>query len=240
MLQIRDLIVKYGNIRAINGINIEIKNGEIVALVGANGAGKTTLLKTISGLLKPSSGSVVFCGEEISKLSPHEIIKKGIVHVPEGRRIFPELTVRENLLVGAYSLNIPRREIEKTVNKVLNLFSELQEREKQLGALLSGGEQQMLAIARGLVGNPKLMMLDEPSMGLAPIILERLANIIISLKENGVSILLAEQNMYFSLGIADRVYIIETGQIVLEGDTKSIEQNPKIRSAYFGQELDKV
>jgi len=240
MLQIRDLIVKYGNIRAINGINIEIKNGEIVALVGANGAGKTTLLKTISGLLKPSSGSVVFCGEEISKLSPHEIIKKGIVHVPEGRRIFPELTVRENLLVGAYSLNIPRREIGKKVNKVLNLFSELQEREKQLGALLSGGEQQMLAIARGLVGNPKLMMLDEPSMGLAPIILERLANIIISLKENGVSILLAEQNMYFSLRIANRIYIIETGQIVLEGDTKSIEQNPKIRSAYFGQELDKV
>ncbi|MGB9856847.1 MAG: ABC transporter ATP-binding protein [Dictyoglomaceae bacterium] len=235
MLQINNLTVIYGNIRAVNSVDLIVKEKEIVALVGANGAGKTTLLKTISGLLKPSSGNIFFRGVEITNLSPVEIIKKGIVHIPEGRRIFPELTVRENLVMGAYSLNKNLKEINKKIEEVLSLFPELQGRETQLGNQLSGGEQQMLAIARGLMSEPKLILLDEPTMGLAPIVLERLANIIISLKKNGVSILLAEQNLYFSFEVAERAYIIETGRITLEGNPKDMKQDSKIMHAYFGE-----
>ena len=235
MLQINNLTVTYGNIRAVNSANLIVKEKEIVALVGANGAGKTTLLKTISGLLKPSSGNIFFKGVEITNLSPVEIIKRGIVHIPEGRRIFPELTVRENLIMGGYSLNKKLKEINKKIGEVLSLFPELQGRETQLGNQLSGGEQQMLAIARGLMSEPQLMLLDEPTMGLAPIVLERLANIMMSLKKNGVSILLAEQNLYFSLEVAERAYIIETGRVTLEGDPKEMKRDSKIIHAYFGE-----
>jgi len=235
VLQINNLTVTYGNIRAVNSANLIVKEKEIVALVGANGAGKTTLLKTISGLLKPSSGNIFFKGVEITNLSPVEIIKRGIVHIPEGRRIFPELTVRENLIMGGYSLNKKLKEINKKIGEVLSLFPELQGRETQLGNQLSGGEQQMLAIARGLMSEPQLMLLDEPTMGLAPIVLERLANIMMSLKKNGVSILLAEQNLYFSLEVAERAYIIETGRVTLEGDPKEMKRDSKIIHAYFGE-----
>jgi branched-chain amino acid transport system ATP-binding protein len=235
VLQINNLTVTYGNIRAVNSANLIVKEKEIVALVGANGAGKTTLLKTISGLLKPSSGNIFFKGVEITNLSPVEIIKRGIVHIPEGRRIFPELTVRENLIMGGYSLNKKLKEINKKIGEVLSLFPELQGRVTQLGNQLSGGEQQMLAIARGLMSEPQLMLLDEPTMGLAPIVLERLANIMMSLKKNGVSILLAEQNLYFSLEVAERAYIIETGRVTLEGDPKEMKRDSKIIHAYFGE-----
>ena len=234
MLEIKELTVKYGNIRALDSVDLEVHGDEVVAIMGANGAGKTTMLRTISGLLHPSGGNISFLQKDITHLKPREIIRRGIIHIPEGRRIFPELTVVDNLRVGGYSLNLSLKQLWQKTQETLALFPELQGRERQPGGQLSGGEQQMLAIARGLMSNPRLMLLDEPTMGLAPIILERIATIMESLKEKEVSILLGEQNMFFSLEIADRAYVIETGQVVLQGDPESLENNPKVRSAYLG------
>lgn len=236
MLEIEELTVQYGNVKALESVNLRISKGEIVAIMGANGAGKSTLLKAISGLIGTTSGRIYFKKEDILRSLPSEIVKKGVIHVPEGRRIFPEMTVNENLLIGAYAQHNSIRHSMEKAKEILSMFPELQGRENQPGNQLSGGEQQMLAIARGLMANPALLMLDEPSMGLSPLLVERIADIIMKLRKSGVSIFLAEQNIYFSLDVADRAYILETGRFVMEGASSDIAANPGIRSAYLGIE----
>lgn len=234
MLEIKDLTVIYGNVRAIDSVQLEINEGETVAVMGPNGAGKSTLLKAISGLVSPSPGSIVLNGQKLRFSSPKEMVRRGIIHVPEGRRIFPEMSVKENLLIGAYALDKKNDEKEKVLNELIAMFPELQGKEEQPGNQLSGGEQQMLAIARGLMANPRILMLDEPSMGLAPIVVERIAEIATTLKGAGVAILLAEQNIYFSLDVADRAYVLETGRVVIEGPSSIIAQDSRVKSAYLG------
>lgn len=234
MLEIKDLTVIYGNVRALDSLQLEINEGEIVAVMGSNGAGKSTLLKTISGLVSPSAGSILLNGQKLRFSSPMEMVRRGIIHVPEGRKIFPEMSVRENLLIGAYALDKKNDEKEKVLNKLMATFPELQGRKEQSGNQLSGGEQQMLAIARGLMANPRVLMLDEPSMGLAPVIVERIGEIVKTLREAGVGILLAEQNIYFSLDVADRAYVLETGRVVIEGPSSIIAQDSRVKSAYLG------
>ncbi len=234
MLEIKDLTVIYGNVRALDSVRLEINEGETVAVMGSNGAGKSTLLKTISGLVSPSAGSILLNGQKLRFSSPTEMVKRGIIHVPEGRRIFPEMSVKENLLIGAYASDKRNDEKEKVLNELMATFPELQGKEEQPGNQLSGGEQQMLAIARGLMANPRILMLDEPSMGLAPVIVERIGEIVRTLKRAGVAILLAEQNIYFSLDIADRAYVLETGRVVIEGSSSVIEQDSRVKSAYLG------
>jgi branched-chain amino acid transport system ATP-binding protein len=234
MLAIEGLTVKYGNVRALDSVSLHISEGEIVAVMGANGAGKSTLLKTVSGLIAPASGAVLFRSESLLSMTAPDIVRKGVIHVPEGRRIFPEMTIMENLLVGAYALNRPARQSRERAREVLAMFPELESRQDQIGSQLSGGEQQMLAIARGLMAGPALLMLDEPTMGLAPVILDRISDIIVRLRETGVSIFLAEQNIYFSLDIADRAYVLETSRLVMEGTSSEIAADPGVRSAYLG------
>ncbi len=234
MLEIKDLTVIYGNVRALDSLHLEVNEGEIVAVMGSNGAGKSTLLKTISGLVRPSAGSILLNGQKLRLSSPTEVVRRGIIHVPEGRKIFPEMSVRENLLIGAYALDKKNDEKERVLSELMATFPELQGREEQPGNQLSGGEQQMLAIARGLMANPRVLMLDEPSMGLAPVIVERIGGIIKTLKEAGVAILLAEQNIYFSLDVADRVYVLETGRVVVKGPSDIIAQDSRVKSAYLG------
>ena len=236
MLEIEGLTVLYGNVRALDSVNLRINEGEIVAIVGSNGAGKSTLLKAVSGLVGSESGHVRFKQESILPLSPSGVVRKGITHVPEGRKIFPEMTVKENLLIGAYVLRRSIKQSEERVKEMLAMFPELQGREHQPGNQLSGGEQQMLAIARGLMASPALLMLDEPTMGLAPVVVEKISDIVMTLRGRGVSILLAEQNIYFSLDIADRAYVLETGRVVMEGTSGDIASDPGIRSAYLGIE----
>ncbi len=233
MLEIKDLHVHYGAIHALQGISFHLNEGEIVTLIGANGAGKSTTLNTISGLERGKSGQIIFQGEDLSQVPPQMIVRKGIVQVPEGRKIFSPLTVMENLEMGAFT-SIDRLQFQKDLEGVFKRFPRLKERSKQLGGTLSGGEQQMLAIARGLMARPKLILLDEPSMGLAPILVEQIFDIIQDINRQGTSILLVEQNAQMALSIADRGYVMETGKIVLEGKADDLLHDPMVISAYLG------
>ncbi|MED3892227.1 ABC transporter ATP-binding protein [Peribacillus frigoritolerans] len=233
MLKIEDINVYYGNIQALKGISMEINEGEIVTLIGANGAGKSTLLKTISGLLKPKQGKVLFEGDSIGGKAAQAIVKLGISHVPEGRRVFANMTVAENLELGAY-LRKDKDGIHKDMEKVYELFPRLLERIKQQAGTLSGGEQQMLAMGRALMAKPRLLLLDEPSMGLAPLLVKQIFNIIQEISESGTTILLVEQNANLALSIADRAYVVETGRIVLSGNAEELTSSEEIKMAYLG------
>ena len=232
MLNVDNLNVYYGSIHAIQGVSFQVNKGEIVTLIGANGAGKSTTLNTVSGLLRSKTGSVTFHGENIGAMPPHLVVRKGIVHVPEGRRIFAQLTVEENLEMGAYTR--PGKEWDDSLADVYDRFPRLKERRKQVAGTLSGGEQQMLAIGRALVGKPQLLMLDEPSMGLAPIIVEQVFSIIQEIHKSGVTILLVEQNARMALSVADRGYVLETGRVALSGSGKELLTNDSVRKAYLG------
>jgi branched-chain amino acid transport system ATP-binding protein len=233
MLEVENLNVYYGAIHALKGISFHVDKGEIVTLIGANGAGKSTTLSTISGLLRSRTGKIVFQGQDISRVEPQDIVKLGIVQSPEGRRIFATLTVLENLEMGAFLYN-DRARIEQDLEAVLQRFPRLRERRKQLGGTLSGGEQQMLAIARALMSRPNLLLLDEPSMGLSPILVEQIFEIIRDINVQGTSILLVEQNAQMALSIADRGYVLETGSIVLEGLGQDLLHNATVMEAYLG------
>jgi len=233
MLEVSNLNVFYGKSQALHGVSLKINEGEIVALVGANGAGKTTLLNTISGLLHPASGSVEFLGKRIDRLAPHKIMKLGICQIPEGRKLFSEMTVLENLEMGAYSSEAWKRRKE-TFEQVYQVFPVLKERRKQSASKLSGGEGQMVAIGRGLMSNPKLCMFDEPSYGLAPKLFSEVLEVIKSLREQGITIFMVEQNVRRTLETADRAYVLENGQIVLEGKGKDLLQDDLVRKAYLG------
>lgn len=233
MLEVENLNVHYGAIHALKGVSFHLEEGEIIALIGANGAGKSTTLNTISRLNKPTAGDIRYKGVSIVETPPQDIVPKGIVQVPEGRRIFPKMSVTENLEMGAYIFS-DRQRIEADIEMVFGKFPRLRERRKQLGGTLSGGEQQMLAIGRGLMAHPQLMLLDEPSMGLAPIIVEQIFDIIREINQQGTSILLVEQNAQMALSIADRGYVFETGKIVLEGDAGDLLENPMVKEAYLG------
>jgi branched-chain amino acid transport system ATP-binding protein len=233
VLQVENLNVYYGAIHALQGISFNVNEGEIVTLIGANGAGKSTTLRTLSGLLRSRTGSITFKGTEISNTPAEKIVEAGISHVPEGRKIFAPLSVRENLMMGAYSRNDPA-EIQETLERAYKSFPRLKERAGQYGGTLSGGEQQMLATARGLMSKPTLMLLDEPSMGLSPILVEEIFRIIVEINKLGTSILLVEQNAQMALSIAHRAYVLETGRIVLSGAAKDIADNPQVKTAYLG------
>jgi branched-chain amino acid transport system ATP-binding protein len=233
LLEVENLNVYYGAIHALQGISFHVDEGEIVTLIGANGAGKSTTLRTISGLLRARVGSVKFKGQEITITPAEQIVRMGISQVPEGRKIFAPLTVKENLLMGAYTRSDPN-EIEKSMETVFTSFPRLKERIGQLGGTLSGGEQQMLATGRGLMSRPSLLLLDEPSMGLSPILVEEIFRIIKQINSQGTSILLVEQNALMALSIANRAYVLETGRIVLEGDAHQVRDNPQVKSAYLG------
>ncbi len=236
MLKIKDLDVFYGGIHALKSINFEINEGQIVTLIGSNGAGKTTILKVISGIVKKKNGDILFKDEEISKLPSEKIVELGIIHVPEGRKIFTDLNVEENLLMGAY-LRKDKNEIRKDLKNIYELFPRLKERKTQMGGTLSGGEQQMLAIGRAMMSKPKLLMLDEPSMGLAPIIVQEIYETIKKLnEERNLTVLLVEQNANLALQAAHHAYVIETGEIVLEGSGKELLGDDRVRKAYLGEE----
>jgi branched-chain amino acid transport system ATP-binding protein len=233
VLQVEDLNVYYGAIHALQGISFHVDEGEIVTLIGANGAGKSTTLRTISGLLRPRSGAVRFKDADITTTAAEQIVRLGISQVPEGRKIFAPLTVRENLMMGAFTRE-DATEIEASLEGVFRSFPRLKERIGQLGGTLSGGEQQMLATARGLMSKPVLLLLDEPSMGLSPILVEEIFRIITEINKQGTSILLVEQNAQMALSVAHRAYVLETGRIVLEGTAREIAENPQVKSAYLG------
>ncbi len=232
MLKVEDLKVNFGGIEAVKGISFEVDEGEIVTLIGSNGAGKTTTLRTIAGVVKPSSGKVFFNDQDITGTDPSEIVKLGITLCPEGRRIFPDMTVLENIKIGAYLRN---DDIDRDIAKCHKLFPILKERTNQLAGTLSGGEQQMLAVARSLMSKPKIMMLDEPSLGLAPIIVKNIFEILKEINKEGVTILLIEQNANMALRIADKAYVLETGRVTMEGTGKDLLTNPKIKEAYLGK-----
>jgi branched-chain amino acid transport system ATP-binding protein len=233
MLEVQDLEVYYGAIYALKGISFYLNKGEIVALIGANGAGKSTTLNTISGLLHPRTGHIFFQGEEITQTLSEQIVRKGIIQVPEGRKIFATLSVMENMEMGAFSKN-DKAQLEKNAEHVFQRFPRLSERRSQLGGTLSGGEQQMLAIARGLMATPNLLLLDEPSMGLSPLLVEQIFSIIRDINDQGVSILLVEQNAQMALSIADRAYVLETGQVVMQGPAQELLHNDMVIEAYLG------
>ena len=234
MLEVNDLHVFYGAIHALQGISFHLNEGEIVTLIGANGAGKSTTLKTVSGLLRPRQGSILYKGRDLTKVSASKIVPLGISQVPEGRKIFAPLTVRENLEMGAYTRS-NAKEIDQSMERVFASFPRLKERVKQPGGTLSGGEQQMLAMGRGLMSNPKLLLLDEPSMGLSPLLVEEIFRIIEEINKQGTSILLVEQNAAMALSIANRAYVLETGTIALEGPAKELLENPQVKEAYLGR-----
>ncbi|MDD7193964.1 MAG: ABC transporter ATP-binding protein [Oscillospiraceae bacterium] len=232
MLKVDDINVYYGSIHAIKGISFEVKQGEIVTLIGANGAGKSTILKTVSGLLRSKTGSINFLDKNISSVAPHKIVKQGLAHVPEGRRIFLQMSVEENLEMGAFTQG--GKGVDEDLERVYEQFPRLKERRKQTAGTLSGGEQQMLAMGRALMSRPKLLMLDEPSMGLAPILVEQIFEIIKSLHDAGTTILLVEQNAQMALSVADRAYVLETGTITLSGTGEELIRSDEIRKAYLG------
>ena len=231
MLKVDDIHVYYGAIHAIKGSSFHVEPGEIVALIGANGAGKSTILKTVSGLMHPRSGSIQFMDENIAHMEAHKLVRKGLAHVPEGRRIFLQMTVQENLEMGAFTQKSVSQE---DLDRVFNYFPRLQERRKQIAGTLSGGEQQMLAMSRALMSHPKLMMLDEPSMGLAPILVDQIFDIIKELHAAGTTILLVEQNARKALEIADRAYVLETGTVTLSGSGKELASSDAVKKAYLG------
>lgn len=234
MLEVKDLEVYYGMIQAIKGIDFHVNEGEVVALIGANGAGKTTILHTVSGLLQANAGSITFEGQDITKVPGHKIVSMGMAHVPEGRRVFSQLTVLQNLKMGAYTRN-DKNEIEETLKMVYSRFPRLEERKNQIAGTLSGGEQQMLAMGRALMSHPKIILMDEPSMGLSPIFVNEIFDIIKSVSESGTTVLLVEQNAKKALSIADRAYVLETGNIALEGNAKDLLNNDSIKKAYLGE-----
>lgn len=234
MLEVKNLNVHYGNIHAIKNISFDVKQGEIVTLIGANGAGKTTILQTLSRMIKPTDGMILFKEQDIEKVSPQKMVSIGMGHVPEGRRIFAQMTVLENLEMGAYSRKSNKSEFNQDLELVFKRFPRLKERRKQLAGTLSGGEQQMLAIGRTIMSHPELILLDEPSMGLAPILVDEIFNIIEEINNTGTTILLVEQNANRALQIADRGYVLETGKIVIQGDAKDLIENDDIKKAYLG------
>jgi branched-chain amino acid transport system ATP-binding protein len=233
LLELEEVSTFYGKIQALKEVSLSIEEGEIVTIIGANGAGKTTILKTISGILRPKSGRIIFKNKNIEKLQPDKIVKLGISHCPEGRRIFPALTVLENLKIGGWTVN-NKKYVEENIEKIFSLFPILKERRNQPGGTLSGGEQQMLAIGRALMGKPKLLLLDEPSLGLAPKFVEKIFEIIKEINSEGVSILLVEQNANIALHIARRGYVIETGEITISDFCKNLIKNEKVKKAYLG------
>lgn len=233
MLKIDNIDVYYGAIHALKGISLEVNEGEIVTLIGANGAGKSTTLRTISGLLKPKTGSITFLGQDIAGVRAHEIVKKGISQVPEGRRVFAEMTVMENLDLGAF-VRKDKAGIQQDLKHVFELFPRLEERKNQSAGTLSGGEQQMLAMGRALMSRPKLLLLDEPSMGLAPLLIKEIFNIIVDINKSGTTVLLVEQNANMALSIANRAYVLETGRITLSGSAKELAASEDVRKAYLG------
>ena len=231
MLKVHDIHVYYGKIHAVKGVSFEVNEGEIVSLIGANGAGKSTILKTVSGLMHPKSGTIEFMGKDIAHMEPNKIVTKGLVHVPEGRRVFAHMSVMENIEMGAYILG---KAPEEAVEDVFTRFPRLKERRKQEAGTLSGGEQQMLAMGRAMMSEPKLLMLDEPSMGLAPILVEQIFDIIRELHKAGATILLVEQNAQMALQVANRAYVLETGKITLSGSGKELLESDSIKKAYLG------
>ena len=231
MLKVENINVYYGKIHAIKDISFNVKEGEVVALIGANGAGKSTTLKTISGILHSKTGSITFLGEDISKIEPYKLVSKGLAHVPEGRRIFLQMTVKENLEMGAFTKGDTT---EEDIENIYNRFPRLRERQNQIAGTLSGGEQQMLAMGRALMSHPKLLILDEPSMGLAPILVGQIFDIIKELHKSGTTILLVEQNAEMALAVADRAYVLESGKIALSGTGKELSESSEIKKAYLG------
>lgn len=234
MLKVNDLQVYYGVIQALKGISFEVNEGEVIALIGANGAGKTTILHTITGLIEAKAGTVEFEGKDITKMPGHKIVTLGMAHVPEGRRVFADLTVYENLKMGAYT-RTDKNEIAQSLEMVYKRFPRLKERKNQLAGTLSGGEQQMLAMGRALMSKPKIILMDEPSMGLSPIFVNEIFDIIREVSEAGTTVLLVEQNAKKALSIADRAYVLETGNIVLEGDAKELMNDESVKKAYLGE-----
>ncbi|WP_026841808.1 ABC transporter ATP-binding protein [Citrifermentans bremense] len=233
MLKVENISVNYGAIKALQNVSFQINQGEIVALIGANGAGKTTILNTISNIVPSVAGKISYLDREITKLPPHEIVKLGISQVPEGRRVFAKMSVLENLEMGAYTRS--DSEVGSDMEKIFQRFPRLNERKKQAAKTLSGGEQQMLAMGRALMSRPKLLLLDEPSMGLAPMLVEQIFQIIQEINAGGTTILLVEQNANMALSIAHRAYVLETGEVVLQGDAKELASNPEVRKAYLGE-----
>ena len=234
LLTLSDVDVHYGAIHALRGVSFDVAEGEIVTLIGANGAGKSSTLRAVSGMLRPSGGKITYRGAEIGGMKPHALVAQGLCHAPEGRGIFPNLTVRENLLLGAY-LRRDQGGIAQDMEKGFGLFPVLREREKQLAGTLSGGEQQMLAIARALMARPKLLLLDEPSLGLAPQVTETIFRIIVEINQQGVTILLVEQNAHLALGIAHHAHVLETGSVVQSGTGQELLHSPEVRKAYLGE-----
>lgn len=234
MLQVTDLKVNYGVIQAIKGVSFEVNEGEVIALIGANGAGKTTILHTVTGLIAPKSGKIEFEGKDITKMPAHKIVTLGMAHVPEGRRVFADLSVYENLLMGAFTRK-DKDEIAKTLDMVYNRFPRLRERKNQVAGTLSGGEQQMLAMGRALMSHPKILLMDEPSMGLSPLFVNEIFDIIKEVSASGTTVLLVEQNAKKALSIADRAYVLETGKIVLDAAADVLMNDPSIKKAYLGE-----
>lgn len=239
MIEVKDLNVFYGSIHALQGISFEVREGEIVTLIGANGAGKSTTLRCVSGLVRAKSGDIIFKGKRINTVAAHKIVQMGVSHVPEGRLIFPNLTVMENLMMGAYTRK-DKNEIKTSLEEVLQRFPRLRERSGQMAGTLSGGEQQMVAIGRGLMSRPELLILDEPSMGLSPVLVEEIFEIIKQINQQGTTVLLVEQNAYMALKVAHRAYVLETGRIVFNGNAEDVEKDPRVRSAYLGETDEKV
>ncbi|NLL00711.1 MAG: ABC transporter ATP-binding protein [Clostridiales bacterium] len=234
MLEVKDLQVYYGVIQAIKGISFKVNEGEIIALIGANGAGKTTILHTVTGLISPKQGEIVYDGADLTKIPAHKIVSMGLAHVPEGRRVFSQLSVYENLLMGAFTRN-DKGETMDTLQQVFKRFPRLEERRNQMAGTLSGGEQQMLAMGRALMSKPRIILMDEPSMGLSPILVEEVFDIIQSINKSGTTVLLVEQNAKKALSIAHRAYVLETGNIVLEGDAKKLMNDESVKKAYLGE-----
>lgn len=235
MLRVENLTIKYGGIVAVRNISFEVESGQIITLIGNNGAGKTSTLKAVSGLLTPTEGKIIFNGDEITGLKPHEIVKKGLIHIPEGRHIFPKLTVKENLLISSFSRDVDKSTFNSEINNILDNFKVLKERQNQMAGTLSGGEQQMLAIARGLLQSPKLLLLDEPSMGLAPLIVEDIFEIIRDINGKGTTILLVEQNAQMALSVADYGYVMEVGEITLQDNANKLLNNSEVKKIYLGE-----
>jgi branched-chain amino acid transport system ATP-binding protein len=233
MLTVENIETSYGDVQALFGVSLEVREGQIATLVGSNGAGKTTTIRTISGLLKPTRGSIRFLDQEISALSPHVILALGVTQIPEGRRLWPGMTVRENLDLGAYT-PMARKKSKDTLDFLFRLFPAIDERQRQLAGTLSGGEQQMVAIARGLMSLPKLLMLDEPSLGLAPIIVEEMFRVITKINQERVTILLVEQNVLKAMEIASVAFVLETGKVIMKGDTRTLLKDSQVKKAYLG------